>query len=233
MPHILALGDSWAAMGSSHLQAYLGPSYKVVVRAKLGVGACDTANSTSFGVASFLERAPPPGAIVWLSLGANDIHMERRQRTVLFDPAAERARECLTKVVRTLLEYDPPPLRIIQFGYDLLCLNDRSKQGYRTSDECPDAANATCFNHRMWRLSHEVLAPVAARSVPARRHRFYDLLGTLQADAGIAGARPGEPRLDVFTPESYFVVDCTHPTPKGFRVLFEELNRRGAFSVAL
>ena len=76
----------------------------------------------------------------------------------------------------------------------------------------------------MRRVHTEIIAPVA-RGSP--RHRVYDLQGTLQAAAAIAGA----PRLDAYSPRSYFLGDCTHPNADGFRVLFRELLRRRAFQI--
>ena len=39
------------------------------------------------------------------------------------------------------------------------------------------------------------------------------------------------PRLDAYSPRSYFLGDCTHPNADGFRVLFKELLRRRAFQI--
>ena len=49
----------------------------------------------------------------------------------------------------------------------------------------PTCRLVLCFNERMRRVHTEIIAPVA-RGSP--RHRVYDLQGTLQAAAAIAGA---------------------------------------------
>ena len=61
---------------------------------------------------------------------------------------------------------------------------------------------------RVRRVHTEIIAPVA-RGSP--RHRVYDLQGTLQAAAAIAGA----PRLDAYSPRSYFATAPTR-TPTAF-----------------
>ena len=218
---VLALGDSWAQLGVNHLVAELGDGWDVRLRAKTGDTACHWAkkwavasgNSSRSGLAKLLDEHAPVSH-VWLSLGANDVRASDRY--------AEAA-ECLKNVSNELLAYRPV-IKVAQFSYDFLCFSTFSPAYGAQTPHCRDSTNATCFNERMRRVHTEIIAP-AGRGSP--RHRVYDLQGTLQAAAAIAGA----PRLDAYSPRSYFLGDCTHPNADGFRVLFKELLRRRAFQI--
>ena len=133
-----------------------------------------------------------------------------------------------------------PQVKIFHFGYELLnWASDPLCKAFGLvelfgprPDLCPDVTNVTCMTQAQatWLQTNFIDEGLAKIYRGNPMYVPLNLLGTLQAAAGVPGARVGAPVWGQYTPAKYVrngleLLGCVHLTPEGYTVLYEEMAR--------
>lgn len=205
---VSAVGDSWAALGGLLLKLAVAHLGLIVMRpiAMLGSTACSWPPRL-LGVSR--NRVLDGSKFVWLSMGGDDLLSETERELT-----TRHVGDCIAKSARALFRI-VPGVRIVQFGYDLLCKGDTYA---KNSVACAHRTGAACY-HRPLTKMQRVLEANVTRGVRSANYSVLNLQGTFQRAAGEANA----PNLDEFSPKRFLQTDCLHPSPLGWTALFERL----------
>jgi len=165
---------------------------------------------------------PETGAThLWMICGGNDAQFE----LIGCSPQDECIKKVTDKMTVDLghildeVKRVNPQLRVVGFGYDLMGFG--SIIGNVLSRAILPACNggAQCVNSDISLLQGVYDTLGAAKT----NFDVVNLLGSLQAHVGVAGAAVGSPVLDQWSPNNLFDFTAIHPTREGYRVVFENL----------
>lgn len=211
---VVAFGDSWAEQGASHLQHELQAAGFELTVDNRGAGGT-TAEHWATRAPSALPEAVSeyPGVRwVYLSLGGNDV-LTKYPRGRGAAVAAENERY-LRRILGALFAQHPT-IQVVLFGYDFINLE--------RSPECRDFARATFgADWTTERVNQILLTDVGAVmeriASESPNISYIPLWGTLQRAGGLT-----EAPLPALPSPATLLNDCVHPTPTGYRILYDAL----------
>jgi len=168
---------------------------------------------------------PETGAThLWMICGGNDAQF----KLVGCRPQDECIKEIVAQVTEDLghildeVKKVNPQLRVVGFGYDLLGFGT-ILGNILSRAILPDCSgNAQCVNSEFLSIQSVYDRLGETKS----NFDVLNLLGSLQAHAGVQGAAVGSPVLSEFSPNNLFDATAIHPTAEGYRVVFENLYDR-------
>lgn len=225
----IALGDSWGTYGREGLEiAAAANNITVDNICESGTTTADWAKDAYLvKVEDALERNPLATHLMIIN-GGNDAQAQLPLNGNMDDVVAS----CIENESRTLnaIFAKRPDLKVVRFGYDVFSWDKsivcRTLATALLSGENPCVGgpqNISCLNNYQQRLHYEF---------SDQMDKLYEgvtslnLLGTLQAADGLAGASIGSPNNDFYTAGNYFRSDCIHLTTPGFEIVYTALMDR-------
>jgi len=165
---------------------------------------------------------PETGAThLWMICGGNDAQFE----LIGCSPQEECIKRVTDKMTEDLgyildqVKEANPQLRVVGFGYDLMGFGTIIGNILSRAILPACSGGAQCVNSEISKIQG------VYDSLGATKSNFdaLNLLGSLQAHAGVAGAAVGSPVLSEWSPNNMFDFTTIHPTAEGYRVVFENL----------
>jgi len=220
---ILVFGDSWGSLGPSwHELVDIFAKHKIPATVKSsavgGTRACQWASEPQ---AINLEAAKlfpdQPVDYLWYTAGGNDLankwYVACSEGAKTYDKAIQCMKNAMvnvnncteTMLTKFLAPGAHPDSKVLQVGYDLPCEVGRCVTDPRFAF-C--GTNRSCQNSGTVAWQPLLLGPMAAK-FPAH-YTGIDILGTVQAAGGVAGAATGKPVIDTGSPCGLMTA-CVHP----------------------
>lgn len=216
---VVLAGDSWTGGSAQFIDVFRKHGDTRSIR-NVGVGG-STCQGWANGQLSRLVNAVRGEDVehVWFICGGNDA----LANLLLCSPQEEcvdrliaESKNNMRTILRAVHEANPK-VRVSGFGYDVFPFG-AIHCNLISMGLLPDCGGgAHCVNEQFFRIQH-------VYDEMAREFDFFDsvnILGALQASQGIAGASPGHPNEDAFSPTDTFAFDCIHPNRGGYEVIFE------------
>ena len=239
---MLAFGDSWAWLGFPQFEkVFASQNISTALHAIPGTPAGYWALIQPDALIKAVDESNADA--VYLSIGGNDF-LEGLPAGHLVELIHAEMLAATRSMIDRLLAARPH-VHVYHFGYELLdwgsdplCKAFGLLELFGKSPLCLDVANVTCMTHAQatWlqtKFIDKGLAPIYKEEP---RYHPLNLLGTLQAAAGLPGAKVGAPVWSQFSPGPYVrsglqSFGCVHLTPLGYTVLYKEFYRQIASSL--
>ena len=215
---VVVFGDSWAAGAADELQGVLNANCTGLTVDPRGIGGTTAQQwANDFPDALKLAVAANPDARwVWLSIGGNDLFANYAAGNGSNNKTLYEAnlRKMLTTLWATF-----PAIEVVMFAYDFVAFERTDGQ------QATCAAQAALSFGASWTtlgintaFLDEIHATQAKLATEYPRLTYVPIVGTLQAQAGVANA----PDVTKPSPQQ-FMGDCIHATSPGYTHIMNAL----------
>lgn len=221
---VVIFGDSWGVYGRRAFHDLMEKKGLTVDNRAIA------ASTASFWATNGFETALKSALddnrdakYVWLTIGGNDIIPKfvigEDTATIMAQTVAD-TRVFLDKAFEAY-----PNIKVVQFGYDLLDFEDNNPVcnvlGWQVSKTyCGIFPTRECQNELVSKIQ---TLYVDKLSTYYPNHYSVNLLGALQAAAGVRNAAIGRPNFSEQSPTEFMDPSCIHLTEEGYEIMFEAL----------
>jgi len=219
---VVVFGDSWGTYGKKEFAAEMAKHGLTTDNVAVGGTTAAGWAKDEYALKNTLDRNPDC-KYVWLTIGINDIIPKMIGNADIQSVATQLIAD--TKVFLDIALAAHPNVKIVQFGYDLLNWKNNNilctiMGTTLTSASCGSFPSIQCQNELIAQIQYLYVDEIS-KYYP--QHYSVDMLGTLQAAAGVSGATIGSPAWAENSPAQYMDATCIHLNPAGYAAFFEAL----------